>query len=34
MVTSQYAKRKINVRILANKGTKEEKEINLEGLRC
>lgn len=30
----QYAKRKINVKILANKGTKEEKEINLNGLRC
>lgn len=33
-MTEQYAKRKITVRILANKGTKEEKEINLEGLRC
>lgn len=33
-MTEQYAKRKIAIRILANKGTKEEKEINLEGLRC
>lgn len=29
-----FVKRKINVRIIANKGSKEEKEINLEGLRC
>lgn len=33
-MTEQYAKRKINVRIIAGKGTAEEKEINLEGLRC
>ena len=33
-MTEQFAKRKITVRIIANKGSKEEKEINLEGLRC
>jgi len=31
---TDFTKRKINVRIIANKLTKEEREINLEGLRC
>ena len=33
-MTEQFAKRKINVRILANKGTKEERELFFQGLRC
>ena len=33
-MTEQFAKRKINVRILANKGTSSEEEILLEGLKC